>query len=140
MTSPTKVRRLTREQFDAAQAAWKAGHFGDVWRPWRHLAAMEAGIVMPPDGDQWDTFEDDSERAIIGRAIHDTPDVLRDAICSPNVRSWAAVVAIVLRWRDRRMGEIERDERDYEARKHRENAPRQATYRLREILDQIGGS
>jgi hypothetical protein len=142
MTSPTRVRRLTREQLEASRRAWEVGHFGAEWKPWRHLAAMEAGIVMPPEGGEWDTWDDDdpSERAIIGRAIRDTPDVLRQAICSPNVRSWAAVVAIVVRWRDQRMSAIERDEREYLARKRRENRPRQATYRLREILDQIANS
>src|SRR5262245_44495084 len=126
MTSPTQVRRLTREQLDASRAAWDAGHFSPEWGKWRHLAAMEAGIVMPPEGSEWDTFDDDTERAIIGRAIHDTPDVLRNAIRSPGVHSWAAVVAIVLRWRDRRGAVIEQRERDWEATKRADNRPRQA--------------
>ena len=78
MTSWTKQRTVTREQLEASRAAWDAGDFGPSWKPWRHLAAMEAGIIVPPSGSRWDQWDDDepSERALIARAIEETPDAL----------------------------------------------------------------
>lgn len=102
MTHPTKRRTFSREEFEASKAAWDAGGFGPEWKSWRHLAAMEAGIIRPPRGSSWDQWDDEpSERALVVRAIRETPDALRRAILSPGVRSWAAVVALVTRNRDR---------------------------------------
>ena len=122
MTSPTKRRTFSREQWEAAQAAWTAGGFGDEWREWRHLAAMTAGIVAPPTGDRWDSWGDDvpSERALIVRAIRETPEALRAAIGAPGVRSWSSVIAILIRGRDGTMDDVERRERAWLA----EKAPR----------------
>lgn len=115
MTSWTKQRTVTREQLEASRAAWDAGDFGPEWRPWRHLAAMEAGIIMPPSGTRWDQWDDDepSERAMVSRAMRETPDALRRALRSPGVRSWAAAVAIVTRHRDTLADDADRRERDW---------------------------
>lgn len=116
MTSWTKQRTVTREQLEASRAAWDAGDFGPSWKPWRHLAAMEAGIIVPPSGSRWDQWDDDepSERALIARAIEETPDALRRAIRSPGVRSWAAVVALVTRNRDRLAEEADQRDADWQ--------------------------
>lgn len=143
MTHPTKVRRLTREQYDASRQAWDAGHFRvDVWREWRHLAAMQAGIVMPPEGTEWDSWADEnpSERAIVVRAIRETPDALRKAICTPGVHSWAAVIAVLLRGRDRSAADLDERQREVALARRYEATPVQATVVLREILDVIGQS
>ena len=104
MTTDTRsYRRLyTAEQMEAARAAWETGHFSDEWRDWRHLAAMEAGIIAAPEGTEWDQWDDDepSQRAMLIRAIRETPDLLRAAIRAPGVHSWAAVIAILVRGRD----------------------------------------
>lgn len=142
MTSSTKRPTFSREAWEGAQRAWAAGDFSDEWRHWRHLAAMTAGIIRPPQGTKWDSWGDDqpSERAILIRAIRDTPEALTEAIRSPGVHSWSAVIAILIRGRDGRMSQIEQDERDDARRRAEEDTPRQATRTIRDILDVIGGS
>lgn len=115
MTSWTKQRTVTRQQLEESRAAWDSGRFGPEWKPWRHMAAMEAGIIMPPSGtpwDQWD-YDEPSERALIVRAMRETPDALRRAIRSPGVHSWAAVMALVTRNRDRLAERAEQREADW---------------------------
>ncbi len=130
----------TREQLDAARAAWTAGEFSDEWRPWRHMAAMEAGIIVPPKGTKWDQWDDErpSERAQIVRAMRETPRALEAAIKAPNVRSWAAVIAQLVRRRETVTDDVDHSERQWATTKRVE--PRQATYRLAEIIDTIAGS
>lgn len=85
----------TREQWEAAQASWSAGEpWSDEWKPWRHLAAEAAGIIDAPEGSRWDQWEDEhpSQRAILIRAIRETPDTLRRAIAMPGVRTWGDVI------------------------------------------------
>ena len=112
MTSPTMRRTYTAAQLAESRVPWAAGHFSDEWRDWRHMAAMQAGIIAPTDGTEWDSWSDDepSQRAMLIRAIRETPDLLRSAIRAPSVHSWAAVIAVLVRGRD----EI-RDQRDREA-------------------------
>lgn len=121
MTHPTKRRTFSRDEFEGSRRAWDAGDFSDEWKPWRHMAAMDAGIIRPPSGTKWDSWSDDepSERALLVRAMRETPDALRDAIRSPGVHSWSAVIAIVTRGRDRRMEQVEDAERDWERAKER---------------------
>ena len=138
--SYTKGPRISRERWDAAQAAWATGEYSTEWREWRHLAATKAGIVEAPLGTKWDNWGDDdpSERAILIRAIREDPSRLQAAILAPGVHSWAAVIAVMLRGRDERAEVIERDGRDEERRRANEPTPKQATYALREIMDIIG--
>jgi hypothetical protein len=110
MTSFTQTRRLTREQYEASVASWTAGSpWSGEWKKWRHMAAMEAGIVMAPTGDPYDSWADEqpSERAMLIRAIRETPDALAAAIRSPRVHSWAAVVAVLTRGRDELYAEVD---------------------------------
>ena len=103
MTSITRQRRVTPEVWRAARETWRAGEpWADEWKPWRHLAAIEAGIIVAPKGSAFDCWDDaePSERALLIRAIRETPALLDRAIRSPGVRSWAAIVAIVVRGRD----------------------------------------
>lgn len=102
MTSYTKQPRYSRERWEAAQSSWQAGEpWSDEWREWRHLAAQH-GIPDAPVGTQWDQWDDDqpSERAMLIRAIRETPTALRAAILDGRTHSWASVVAIVIRGRD----------------------------------------
>jgi hypothetical protein len=94
--------RYSRERWEAAQASWRDGEpWSDEWREWRTLAARN-GIPEAPDGTQWDGWDEvePSERALLIRAIRETPNALRAAILDPKTRSWAAVIAIVIRRRD----------------------------------------
>ena len=140
--NPTKRRTFSREQWESAQLAWQVGEFSSEWSTWRHLAAMEAGIIAPPNGTRWDSWGDDqpSERALLIRAIRETPEALRLAIMSPGVHAWSNVIAILTRGRDEQRHDVERSERDDERRRTEEGTPRQATYALRSILDIVGQS
>jgi hypothetical protein len=142
MTHPTKRRTVSREAFEAARQAWTDGEFSDEWKPWRHLAAMEAGIIAPPDGTKWDQWDDEnpSERALLIRAIRETPDSLRRALRTPGVHAWSNVVAILMRRRDELRDDLEQDERDADRRRRDQATPSQATYVLRQVLDIIGQS
>lgn len=91
--SPT----YTAEQLAEASAAWS--DYGPEWRPWRRLARTSVGIIYPPSGSGWDSWEDanPSQRAVLVWAIRYAPLTLRAAITSAPEPSWAPVVAAVLR-------------------------------------------
>lgn len=137
MTTWTKQRTWPRERIEASRAAWDAGRFSDEWKPWRHLAAMEAGIIDPPTGTRWDQWDDDlpSERAILIRAIRETPDLLRTAILAPNVRSWSAVIAVLTRGRD-----VMRERIGAERHEQHDPSPREASRSIADILGVIRDS
>lgn len=140
MTSFTQTRRLTKEQYDASVRSWDAGKpWSGEWKRWRHMAAMEAGIVMAPTGDPYDSWDADmpSERAMLIRAIRETPTALAAAIRSPRVHSWAAVIAILTRGRDERYAEdaMETAHRQRWA----ETRPDEARRTLERIGSLIGG-
>lgn len=136
-------RTFTREQLEASRAAWDAGEYGPEWRDWRHLAAMRSGIIDPPTGTRWDSWADDepSERSLVVRAMREQPTALRAALTSGRCHTWAQVVREVLQLRDRLADDA--DERAYQADAEKRDhglTPSQATYRLAEILDVVGGS
>jgi hypothetical protein len=58
------------------------------------------GMIYPPEGSKWDSWEDDqpSQRAMLIRAIRDTPRLLETAI--DRSRSWGDVISYVLTRRD----------------------------------------
>lgn len=87
------MRTYRREDWLAAQVAWE--DYGREWQPFRQ-AAGERGMLYPPTGSKFDSWEDPkpSQRAILYRAIADTPDTLLEAI--HEARSWSEVVAKVL--------------------------------------------
>lgn len=127
MTSPTKRRTFTPDQFHASRTAWDAsGPWSAEWKPWRHMAAMEAGIIFPPDGTAWDSWDDDSpsQRAILVRAIRETPQALAAAIRAPGVRSWGDVIARIIGQRVRLAEAAEERERDWRMAKARRSPTR----------------
>jgi hypothetical protein len=105
------VKTYSRSDWNAAQEAWR--DFSDEWRDFRHQAAMR-GILFPPSGTKYDSWEDDSpsQRAILIRAIREQPTLLRHAIGHSS--SWHQVIDLVTRarddWRDRQL-DLEYDER-----------------------------
>lgn len=135
-------RTYTPQQMAEARAAWDAGRFSAEWKPWRHLAAMEAGIAEPPEGTAFDSWSDDSpsQRAILIRAIRETPALLERAIRTAPRPTWVAVIGVLLRGRDDVARSIDADSREAQQHKQRELTPKQATYRLADILETIGGS
>lgn len=110
----TTRRTFTREQLEASRRAWDAGEFSSEWKPWRHLAAMSAGIIDPPTGTRWDSWTDDepSERAVLIRAIREQPRAMRAALTSGRCHTWAQVVRAIVIERDR-LGEAA-DQREHE--------------------------
>ena len=128
------MRTFSRDQWTEAQALWDDGHFSEEWKPYRHAAAMR-GMLYPPAGDQFDSWEDDepSQRAMLIRAIRETPSLLNAAI--GHSKSWGEVVAYVLRRRDEW-----RDELAYRKPVLLDPTPSQATHSIKAILDRIGNS
>lgn len=118
-------RRVTREQLDASRRAWDAGRFGPEWREWRHLAAMSAGIIDPPQGTALDSWadEDPSERAIVVRAIRETPRALRAALTSGRCHTWSQVVRALVIGRDAMGEDADRRQREWDATRHAPMVP-----------------
>jgi hypothetical protein len=138
----TNQRTFSREQWESAQAAWRAADLGPEWREWRHLAAMTAGIIIPPTGTKWDSWgdADPSQAALLIRAIRDTPDLLRAALHAPGVHSWGVVIAILMRGRDALMDQVEQRERDWSAVKApRRGAMTPIAETLSTLIDSLGG-
>lgn len=133
------MRTFSRDQWTEAQALWNDGHFSEEWKPFRHAAAMR-GMLYPPAGDQFDSWEDDepSQRAMLIRAIRETPSLLTAAI--GHSKSWGEVVAYVLRRRDEWRDELAEHERDQT--RHQDNVRdnRESTLSLKAILNRIGDS
>lgn len=129
-----------KAQWDAAGDAW--ADFGAEWDDWRRLVAKGPGIIFPPEGTPWDdwTADDPSQRALVIRAIRETPELLRWAIATTHRPSWRAVLEKVLDGRDelRESRDIgaERDERA----RADEPTARQALYSLKRILTIVGDS
>jgi len=119
------VRTYSGADLEAARAAWDAGEFSDEWTPFRELAASR-GILYPPSGSKWDSWEDSlpSQRAILVRAIRDTPQLL--GACIGSSRSWSEVVSRLLEavgeWRE----QVARGEAQEARRRHAEDPTRVA--------------
>jgi hypothetical protein len=132
------ARTYSRDAWLEAQLAWDDGTFSDEWKPWRHKAAMELGVIYPPAGTAYDSWEDDnpSQRAILIRAIRETPALL--AKCFRGSRSWSDVIAKLTRSRDEWRAELRAAALDEEP----DDVPssREATVALKRILDRIGES
>lgn len=79
----------SKAQWEEAEAAW--ADFSAEWSPYRDQAGQR-GMLYPPSGSKWDSWEDPqpSQRAIVVRAIRDTPALLTATIASS--RSWREVV------------------------------------------------
>jgi hypothetical protein len=87
------VRTFLKTDLERAAADWEDGEFDPHdWPKWRALAA-EQGIIFPPRGTRWDSWEDElpSQRAIVIRAIRNHPTLLRRSIFGSS--SWGEVTA-----------------------------------------------
>lgn len=87
------VTTWSKAQWEEAEAAW--ADFSAEWEPYR-AAARQRGMLYPPSGTRWDSWEDPqpSQRAIVVRAIRDTPQLLTAVIASS--RSWREVVRTLM--------------------------------------------
>lgn len=124
-------RTFRREDLVESRRRWDEGEFGSEWAPYRRAAANR-GFIFPPEGSRWDSWEDDqpSQRAIVYRAIEDTPRALLAAISSS--RSWGQVVKALMVDLERRR----QDSNDAEQRaasNHTDPDRRQALQALGEI-------
>lgn len=133
------MRTYSREAFLEARRAWAEGDFGSEWQFYRQLAA-DRGFIYPPEGTKWDSCEDEepSQRAIVYRAIADTPRALTEIIGQSH--SWHDVVRKLMADVDRRREDADLEERQV-AWDHREDpTPREATLSLKQILNRIAES
>jgi hypothetical protein len=133
------MRTFSRADWDASQAEWTAGQFSDEWRDYRHEAAMK-GMIYPPTGSRHDSWDDDSpsQRAILIRAIRETPDLTHSAI--ERSSSWSAVIAYILARRDEWSADLDAKDREIARQRDREANPREAVLSLRAIIDRIAES
>lgn len=126
---------FSRDAWNEAQALWKAGEFSDEWKTVRHQAAFR-GMIYPPTGTKWDSWEDDepSQRAMLIRAIRETPELL--SRCIGRSRSWSQVIERLMAERDELREERWRQTRQVD-RDRDEATPRQATTTILGILERI---
>lgn len=129
-------RTFRLEDLRAARSQWDAGEFSDEWRPWRKLAE-EGGVIFPPEGTRWDSWDDDSpsQRAILIRAIRETPDLLRKSIVG--ARSWGEVVKRLTNGRDDMREDADLRDRDDRWERSDEITPREAVTTLGGIVNRI---
>ena len=116
----------TLEQTEEARSLWDG--FSPEWDQWREMAMKGPGIIFPPAGsihDSWD--EHPSQRALIVRAMRDTPQLLTWAIRGAEP-SWSKVIERLLSGRD------EMREQITEVHESHDLTPSQSMYRLGEIL------
>jgi hypothetical protein len=131
------MRTFSQADWNAAQEAWT--DFSPEWKAVRHQAAMR-GILFPPSGSKWDSWEDDSpsQRAILIRAIREHPTLLRE--CVARSSSWSQVIdrliTRIAAWRE------DVAEREVEAaRRHADEMPRRSEPQsIASILDRIADS
>ena len=137
----TNTPTFDRETWQRAVAAWDAGRFGPEWSDWRRLAAR-AGIIFPPIGSPDDSWADarPSQRAMVVRAIRETPRLLRWALTRPGIRSWADVIEHLLTGRDAMALDADQRDAEWQATKARRTAPPEHIGgSLTTIVDSLGG-
>jgi hypothetical protein len=131
------MRTYSRDQWTEAQSLWEG--FSDEWKPYRHQAAMR-GMLYPPDGTALDSWDDDepSQRAMLIRAIRETPKLLTQAI--GRSKTWFEVIAYVNGRRDERRLELDQEDWQLARKKAAELGPRESAMSLKAILTRIGDS
>lgn len=129
------MKTYSREAWTDAQDAWDDGEFSDEWREARHTMAMQ-GCIFPPSGTRWDSWEDDapSQRAVLIRAIRESPDLLRQSM--KGASSWSVVIERLMRRRDAWRAEMRAEEQPDDDRWN----DRDATLTLKKILDRVAAS
>ena len=130
-------RTYRREDIDRSRREW--ADFSDEWSDYRALAGRH-GILFPPEGTKWDNWEDDepSQRAILIRAIRETPELLRAAIIG--APSWGVVIRRLLRGRDQMRDDANLHDKDDAWARRDELQPRQALQTIAEILTKMRDS
>lgn len=134
------MRTYSRSDWNAALQAWDDGEFNDEWREVRHNAAM-GGIIFPPAGTKWDSWEDDSpsQRAILIRAIRETPRLLDS--CIVGAKSWSEVIGRLTTARDEWRAELDAKEREAERQRREENPDHEeAVMTLKSVMQRIADS
>lgn len=133
------MRTFSRAAFDEAARLWADGEFSDEWKPYRHRAAMR-GFIYPPDGTKWDSWSDDepSQRAMLVRAIRETPKLLEAAIDRSG--SWGEAIAFLLARRDEWRDELDVVDREIAHRRHGESTRVTSAMSLKAIITRIGQS
>lgn len=92
------VRTFSRADLQAADQAWLDGEFDPAWARFRDAAARR-GFIYPPSGSRHDSWDESpGQRAILWRAIEETPELL--ARCIGRADSWHSVVEQLTRERD----------------------------------------
>lgn len=130
------MRTFSRADLDKARALW--ADFSPEWEPYRKLAAA-GGLIYPPSGTKWDSWDDNdpSQRALLIRAIRETPAATRTAIIG--APSWSVVIRQLIAARDSHADTVRMAERDAEWERGR-FTDAQALRRLSDILAVIGDS
>jgi hypothetical protein len=131
------VRTFSQADWTESLQRWEDGKFSPEWREYRHQAAMR-GIIFPPEGERWDSWEDDnpSQRAILIRAIRETPKLVKEAIFQ--ARSWDGVIAYIVRRRDEWREELDAKDREVARQREADRPPhREAVQTIASILERI---
>lgn len=131
------MRTFSRDDWNAAQDAWKAGEFSDEWKAVRHQAALR-GMIYPPEGTRFDSWGDDqpSQRAMLVRAIRESPTLLAAGVARSG--TWGEVIRYVIARRDDWKEESEEKDRRA-ARHHLEERARsrEGLMAVRDILQRV---
>ena len=132
-------RTYRLEDIQRARRDWALGEFSDEWDEWRQLAER-GGIIFPPEGSKWDSWDDDdpSQRAVLIRAIRETPQLLEDSMIG--ARSWGEVVKRLLKGRDDMREDVNLRERDEDWQRQDEPNRRQALESIHNLLSKIRDS
>jgi hypothetical protein len=126
------TRTYSRADWDRAEALW--GDFSPEWDTVRKVARQH-GILFPPSGTKWDSWEDDSpsQRAILIRAIRETPAALGIAIASSS--TWTEVIERLIGQRDQMRAATRQAEQDEPPRPGRAALPETFRDVLRRAMD-----
>lgn len=146
-TRQTHRRLYSAKEMADARQAWDDADLCDQekreWKEWRHIAAMEGGIIVPPQGTRWDSWmaDDPSERAIVCRAMREDPVLLLEAIREPGPASWSKVIAIIYRrWGIRRSDSDRAESWEREHRRSSEADREQATESVKALFARLAGA
>jgi len=133
------MKTYSRDAFLEAKQLWLTGDFSLEWEPFRRLAA-DRGFIYPPDGTRWDSWDDEepSQRALLIRAIRETPSLLRS--CIVDSRTWGEVVRKLLAGRDRMREDARFTARDDAWERSFEPTNHESTQILADILQRIHDS
>lgn len=133
------TRTFSREAWFAAADAWAKGEFSAEWTPFRALARGR-GLIYPPEGSRWDSWDADepSQRAILVRAIRETPGLLE--MCIRRSRSWGEVIRHLLAGRDDIREDADLRARDDAWYRRDEPTERQALETVGAIVERIRDS